>query len=700
MEDAPAYRAFLSYSHHDKNWADWLHKALEAFRVPSALVGRETNAGRTPARLTPVFRDRDELPASDDLGGRITEALSRSSNLIVLCSPAAARSRWTNQEILTFKRVRPAGCIFAVIVAGEPFAIEMPGRAEEECFPPALRHKLAADGSLSEERAEPIAADLREGGDGKRMALLKLVAGMLGIGLDALARREAQRRQKRLALITGASLAGMVMTSGLAIVAVRSRDEAREQRVQAEGLVSFMLGDLRAKLEPLGRLDTLDAVGTRVLRYYQAQDKSELGEEGLRQRARALTLIGEIANLRGDLDGALRRYTEARASTAEALRRKPDDQQAIYDHAQNVYWVGYIAWQRGNTVEAETDFKEYQRLADRLVSLNPSKPEWQLERSYAETNLGTLQLEEHRYKDAALTFSSTVAGLEALVAQNPRNTTYRANLAESLADLADVQLATGRLTDATRNRARQLQILDGVIFADRDDASLKRQRMVAERMLGRQLVDSGDTNAGVAHLQTAVALAGELQEREPDNTEWLRQAAAIYAALGQVLLEVGRRDEAESAIRASCVTATHLVKRNPTVVAWRLGSLYMCLTLRAQSAAERGSRREALALAKQAIALSSTPKLRRTTADRNFSISEAALVAGDQYAALGNARAARTSWATALDSAVLPDPVMRLALLRRLGRQRAARTLSEQLESAGWRGRRYVRERYKVAENF
>jgi hypothetical protein len=33
MEDASnprfTYRAFISYSHRDKAWADWLHKALE-----------------------------------------------------------------------------------------------------------------------------------------------------------------------------------------------------------------------------------------------------------------------------------------------------------------------------------------------------------------------------------------------------------------------------------------------------------------------------------------------------------------------------------------------------------------------------------------------------------------------------------------------------------------------------------------------
>jgi hypothetical protein len=32
------YKAFISYSHQDKKWGDWLHKALETYRVPKGLV--------------------------------------------------------------------------------------------------------------------------------------------------------------------------------------------------------------------------------------------------------------------------------------------------------------------------------------------------------------------------------------------------------------------------------------------------------------------------------------------------------------------------------------------------------------------------------------------------------------------------------------------------------------------------------------
>ena len=83
------YKAFISYSSADRPQADRLHKALESYRVPKGLVGRPTANGPVPARLIPIFRDRDELPSSPDLQVSIRNALERSEHLIVLCSPHA-----------------------------------------------------------------------------------------------------------------------------------------------------------------------------------------------------------------------------------------------------------------------------------------------------------------------------------------------------------------------------------------------------------------------------------------------------------------------------------------------------------------------------------------------------------------------------------------------------------------------------------
>ena len=81
------YKAFISYSHSDEKWASWLHRALESYRPPKPIVGNETPMGKIPARLAPVFRDRDELPFATNLGELLTEPLRRSAMQVVICLP-------------------------------------------------------------------------------------------------------------------------------------------------------------------------------------------------------------------------------------------------------------------------------------------------------------------------------------------------------------------------------------------------------------------------------------------------------------------------------------------------------------------------------------------------------------------------------------------------------------------------------------
>src|SRR4051794_8676483 len=413
------YYAFLSYSHKDKELAEWLHGELEKFRVPSSLAGKLTANGVVPRRLTPIFRDQHELSASGDLAEDIKAALAASQFLIVLCSATAAKSRWTNQEIESFKRTRPEGCVLAAVVGGEPFASEIPGREEEECFPPALRYKYDRRGHQTSKKAEPLAADFRDSAEGKRLALLKLVAGMLGVGLDELVQRETTRRHRRMAWLAAASLGGMAVTSTLAVLAFQSRNEAREQRREAEGLIGFMLGDLTAKLEPIGKLDALDGVGSRVLAYYHNQPITELSDSALSQRSQALSLMADVATQRGNSDSALGLYREAMAGTAEAVRRKPDDPERLFEHAQNVFYVGEIAYSRGQLDEAAARFMEYKQLADRMVALDPNNMKWRIEVENGLANLGAVRFAQRRYSESAALSEQAVRAIEAVTTFDP-----------------------------------------------------------------------------------------------------------------------------------------------------------------------------------------------------------------------------------------------------------------------------------------
>ena len=204
------YRAFISYSHLDGVICSKLYRRLDGYRVPRDLVGTPSGDGPVPDRLHPVFRDREEFATSADLSSSIQEALEQSDNLVVICSPAAAASKWVDAEIAHFVKLGRASSIHPVIVAGDP----------PDCFPPSLREALV----------EPLAADLRDDKDGLDDGALKTIAGLLGVPLGKLKDREAARTRKR-AQRNGALAAIFAM---LSVVAVATAWVAYSQSQRAQ----------------------------------------------------------------------------------------------------------------------------------------------------------------------------------------------------------------------------------------------------------------------------------------------------------------------------------------------------------------------------------------------------------------------------------------------------------------------------------
>lgn len=692
------YFAFLSYSHRDTAYADWLHSELERFRVPSSLAGRLTAIGVIPKRLTPIFRDRHELAAAHDLGSEIREALAASHCLIVLCSPAAATSKWTNAEIEEFKRVHPEGCIIAAIVGGEPFASEIEGREAEECFPPALRQKYDRRGRATGKRAEPLASDLREQGDGRRLGLLKIIAGMLGVGLDDLVQRDHLRRQRRLVGIAGGSLAGMIIATVLALTAVQARDEARDQRREAESLVEFMVGDLKDKLEPLGRLDILDSVGAKALAYYEQQDPTELSDDALTQRSKALTLLGQVAADRGDLAAALGYYRAAFEGTQEALRRSPEDSRKIFDHAQNVFYVGDIAFKRGQLEQAEAAMRRYKAMAQQLIRADPTNPDWQMENIYADNNLGVMLLSEGRYAEAAATFQNALVEREKLAKDDPSNPQYKKALIEGLSWLVTARERQGRLVDAIAAGDRQIALLEPLVADPSADIEYRRQAAVAFRASGRIRAQRGDLSGGIEKLQRSVALSERLTAAEPANTVWLAREAWARFELARLRLAAGATEESANLVRGGCDLADRLVARDRSVVEWSLELRSECLELQARLALNRGSIDEARDQAGQLVSLVRAEMARSQSEKAQRALPNAYIVqglawnaAGDRQAASRAFRQAAAAWPK--DAPEQPvDVARRVLVLKGIGRSDEAAMLASRLERMGYAEPIYLRD--------
>jgi tetratricopeptide (TPR) repeat protein len=558
------YRAFVSYSHADEAWGRWVVRMLETWRIPRRLVGRETPMGPVPARLAPVFRDRDELAASAELGEHIQAALEESAALIVICSPTSARSRWVNEEILRFKRLGRARRIFALIVAGDPAV----GDGPEQCFPTGLRFRLGADGELTDEPAEPAAADLRPGGDGKWRARLKLRAGLLGIDYDDLAQREHQRRNRRLAGLTAASLAGMLLTGYLAVTARIAREDADRNRERAEDLVGFMLGDLTDNLRAVGRLDMFDSVGGEALDYFESLDAEELTSRTLAQRADAMTLIGETAADRGDVDEAVRAFTQSVEQARLLAGREPGNPGWQRQLSDSELWLGFAYWEKGQLDDALEHFQLSLVAADRAVELDPGVDSLSAQ-SGAHNNIAQV-LESRGELAAAREHYRTVLDLQRQVhAVMPDDADARAEVGFAHNTLGQVELRLGELASARDHYAQDLTIKRALHEADPPHSLWRHYLAMSEGNMAHLSDLLGDQGRAAAHTDRAIELNRELVALDPDNAGWTASLARVLTRRGRQLRVEGDLPRALSLQNEAVHLLAGLVDTDPAIARHR-----------------------------------------------------------------------------------------------------------------------------------
>jgi tetratricopeptide (TPR) repeat protein len=578
------YRAFISYSHKDEKWASWLHKALETFRVPKYIVGRDTPMGKVPARMGKVFRDREELSSSHSLGSELTQALADSACQIVICSPNAAHSHWTNEEILTYKKLGRENRIFCLIVDGEP-------GTDEECFPPAVRFKMGADGILSDQLAEPIAADARPHADGKLNAKLKLIAGMLGVGFDALKRREQHRRQKRLVYIATAAIAGMVITSGLATMAVLARNEANVQRQQAEieaerarQTTDFLVGLFAVSDPNEAQGNTITA--RELLDKGTSRIDTELAEQPATQ-AILMETIGKVYR-------SLALYPPAASLLESALEKRRE----LYgeDHieiARTAHELGSVLKLTAEYEPAQQMYRDALRIRQKLLGTDSADVAGTLyELADLLDRMGEYEQAEQLYRQALATQRHLLGDENAAVANSLQglalNRYYQSSYADALSLMRESLAMQRKLhTEPHTELAEalnELGFLLGEVGEYYESEQLFREALAMKRFL------LGDTHTEIALGLNNIAFALHDQQKYDDAEVMYREAITIqHKLLGEdhpeiadslnnlafLLYDKGDLDVARSMMRESLDMYRRTVGEEHPSVARAMGNLAM-----------------------------------------------------------------------------------------------------------------------------
>ena len=185
-DQAYKYFAFISYNAKDTDWGKKLQKKLEHYKLPSTLC-REHGWKRKP--INPVFFAPTDIQPGG-LSEELQERLKASRNLIVICSPNSAKSKWVGKEIEYFHHLGRTNNIHFFIVDGSPNS----GNPETECFNPVI-DQLELPEILGANIHEKI---YRWPWLNKERAYVQLISKMLGVEFDAIWQRHKRKLIKQI----------------------------------------------------------------------------------------------------------------------------------------------------------------------------------------------------------------------------------------------------------------------------------------------------------------------------------------------------------------------------------------------------------------------------------------------------------------------------------------------------------------------
>lgn len=570
----------------------------------------------------------------------------------------------------------------------------------------ALRHALRGDldavllKALEHDRERRYATAGDFGGDLTHYLRDEPVAAAHATGAYRLRKFVRRHRARVGAAVTLAAL--LVAFGASSAVQARRLADARgvavARQAQAEELVGFMLGDLRDKLTPLGRLDVLDAAGQKALAYFAAVPESELSDEELFRRSHALQQLGEVRVDQGKLPEAGALFRQAVAIGERLAARNPGNGrwQVGLGHAH--FWAGRVEWDRGNTDAALAEFVPFVRISERLVARYPDSTAYRRELAYALGNIGVAREGAGDLPGALRAYGQSLALRRALLRRDSAGAGVRGDLAIAYNALGVAQRKAGRLAEALDSHRAELALREALLAADTADRDRRRRVANAHIFLGYARLWAGDADGALADTRAAQRAFAALAARDTGNAIARRDLAGLDVVVAQQLVD---RGDARAALRdadAGLALIESLAARGaPEQRVLRTRS--MALTTRARALLGVGRPAEALARARVAA---DTARALLTRKPRDLDhlrvLGDAYLALGDIMAASGDragAAAVRARTLATVDSAARATGqtdllAIQAAALLEIGRTDDAWSVMAELRRRGYRHPNYV----------
>ncbi len=313
---------------------------------------------------------------------------------------------------------------------------------------------------------------------------------------------------------------------GLSLFALKQQQaiaRIEKEKTRADANYRLARQTISQMLSRINEMKTKRQEGVREFHSRQLEDVLAFHESALKdvdadqpqvQLDTALTLI-EVATVQSTLG----RHTEAETSLKRAmslLDRRTDDAEEVLA-SRLVAWnkLGSVQLALGKMDDAIGSYQRSQELAKRLYEEHPDKLTYQYDVAWSHHNLGAAYTAQKKFPQAEQEFVQAVQLRQLALKQQGSDHVLRQYLAESQVNLALVLHQRGNRFDAEKHYAEAEQSM-------------------------RQLVKD-----------------------LPDNLEFAASLAALLLNKGNVVLELGRVDEALRCYRDGLVMVHGVLEKEP-----------------------------------------------------------------------------------------------------------------------------------------
>jgi eukaryotic-like serine/threonine-protein kinase len=392
---------------------------------------------------------------------------------------------------------------------------------------------------------------------------------------DSAAYRAAKFVRRHRVVVSFTAALGILLASFAVTMAVQTQRISRAYAVaearqgQAEELIGFMLGDLRGKLIPIGRLDVLNDVGTAALAYFAAVPEEELSDQELFRRSEALRLLGQVQLDQGNSDAALQTFRESLSLAEHLARRDTNNGEWQLGLGASHFWIGNIRFLAKNPDGALEHWRTYLEIAKRMAEQQPDSALYWLERSYGHGNVGTALEAKGDLVGARAAFEQALEDKLWLVKIDPDDLEYQSALATAYNKVGHVQRKMGDLQGALRSHRAELTVREAVAQRDTGNAQSRWLLALSQSFLGELLASVGSADESLERRFAALRHLEELVRRDSTNATWRRGLALSERLAGIGLVEHGRTAEGTRRLHSSHRLLQDLVAVQPASVDFR-----------------------------------------------------------------------------------------------------------------------------------